>query len=197
MADHIGTIIVTVGGVTRTVALPIVVIAEPEPSPEPSPPKPTTPAPTAEPSQPTFVRTIPYTMPGKHLHNGRQWFTTCEAYSQTERCRTEIWASVVRRTGNTYSIERGWAFNNLTYLPFMQRDQWKNNPLGFATEWIGTDGHQWRTECDTAVTGRNGCRSFRWTTVYHATPRAGGGYTFGQTNQGVFNNIVLFGNYSR
>ena len=139
-----------------------------------------------------FKRTIPYTTPGAHLVNGRQWLTSCEPYSQTERCRTEIWASVVKRTGNSYSIERGWAFNNLTYLPMMTRAQWAGNPLGYAGQWTASDESKWRTECDTALTGGNACRSFRWTTVYNATPAPGGGYVFGQENKWVFNNIVMF-----
>ena len=144
-----------------------------------------------------FVGTAPYTLPGNHTINGRQWRTTCEVYSQTERCRTEIWASVVKRTGNTFTIERGWAFNNLTYLPFMTRAQWKNNPLGVTGTWKGTDGQPWRTECDTAATGGNGCRTYRWTTVYEAILSEKGGYDFKQTNKWVFNNLVLFGSYDR
>lgn len=36
------------------------------------------------------------------------------------------------------------------------------------------------------------CRSYTLTTVYSAKPKAGGGYTFTQSQQWVFNNIVLF-----
>ncbi|AQP43516.1 discoidin domain-containing protein [Tessaracoccus flavus] len=68
----------------------------------------------------------------------------------------------------------GWAFNNLTYLPFMTRAQWANNPLGYTGTWTATDGSRWRTECDTALTGKNTCRTFRWTTVYNASPKPGG-----------------------
>ena len=151
----------------------------------------------------TYPRTAPYTLAGEHVVNGRQWRTTCEPYSQTERCRAEIWASVVKRTGNVYTIERGWAFNNLTYLPFMEREQWKTNPLGgygqygYDRPFTGTDGQQWRVECDSAASGHNGCRAYRMTTVYVADARPGGGYDFGQRNEWVFNNIMLFGNYSR
>lgn len=64
-------------------------------------------------------------------------------------------------------------FNNLTYLPFMERDEWKGNPLGETGAWTAAGGRQWRTECDTAATGRNGCCSYTMTTVYSATlPRA-------------------------
>ena len=157
-------------------------------------PKPTTPPPTPAPE---FVRTAPYTMPGYHLINGREWMTTCTAYSQTERCRTEIWATVVKIDNGRFVRKTGWAFNNLTYLPFMTRAQWANNPLGRTGRFVGTDGAQWRTECDTAATGSNACRSYRLTTVYNAFARPSGGYLFSQENKWVFNNIVMFGNYKR
>lgn len=150
-----------------------------------------------EPTPPAYVGVVPYTVPGLHHHNGRQWSTTCEAYSQTERCRTGIWATTVERHGDRYVRKTDWAFNNLTYLPYMTRDQWSTNPLGHAGEWTASDNTRWRTECDTANTGRNACRSYRMTTVYHAIPKANGGYTFGQENKWVFNNQVLFGNYTR
>ena len=203
-----GTYAVTVSvtdpaGNVGTAAFTLTVHPKPTPTtPDPTTPAPTNPSPT-NPAPPTYVRTVPYTMPGEHDFNGRQWFTQCEPYSQTERCRTLIWASVVKRTGDTYSIERGWAFNNLTYLPFMKRAQWATNPLGgygrvsFNGEFVGTDQSKWQTVCDTAATGRNACRSYRLTTVYAAKPKVGGGYAFSQANQWVFNNIVLFGTYAR
>src|SRR5699024_9601422 len=108
--------------------------------------------------QPDFVRTAPYTLPGNHLVSGRQWFTTCEKYSQTERCRTDIWATTVVKDANgAFKVTQGWAFNNLTYLPFMTRAAWGANPLANTGSWTAADGRQWRTECDTAATGRNGC----------------------------------------
>nr|WP_255436370.1 beta-galactosidase [Tessaracoccus sp. MC1756] len=155
--------------------------------------------PTATPTKPsdTFVRTAPYTEPGTHDFNGRQWMTTCEPYSQTERCRTEIWATVVKVEDGTFVRESGWAFNNLTYLPYMTRQAWKGNPLGdLASTTNGgftSGGRQWKTECDTAATGRGACRSYTWTTVYAATAKAAGGYSFSQSNEWVFNNIVMFG----
>ena len=153
--------------------------------------------PPTKPVPPKFQRTAPYTMPGFHEVNGRLWMTTCQPYSQTERCRTEIWATVVKIENGKYVRKTDWAFNNLTYLPFMTRAQWANNPLGYTGEWNASDGSQWRTECDTALTGSNACRSFRMTTVYFATPNPRGGYTFGQENKWVFNNMVMFGNYTR
>ena len=80
----------------------------------------------------------------------------------------------------------------MTYLPYMTRAQWASNPLGHTGSWTATDGRRWRTECDTALSGPNACRSFAWTTVYEAKAKAGGGYTFSQTNKWVFNNIVMF-----
>ncbi|AQP44424.1 hypothetical protein RPIT_06025 [Tessaracoccus flavus] len=103
----------------------------------------------------------------------------------------------MKRTGSTYTLERGWAFNNLTYLPFMKQSQWANNPLGRPGTFVGGDGAQWRTECNTAATGGNGCRAYRLTTVYFAKPTSSGGYTFGQQNQWALNHIVMFGGYSR
>ncbi|WP_255433575.1 N,N-dimethylformamidase beta subunit family domain-containing protein [Tessaracoccus sp. MC1865] len=140
-----------------------------------------------------FQRTAPYTMPGLHKLNGREWNTICEVYSQTERCRTDIWATVVVMKDGKFIRTNGWAFNNLTYLPFMTREAWGANPLANTGSWTATDGRRWRTECDTANTGRNGCRSYALVTVYTATPRASGGYRFSQDNAWVFNNIVLFG----
>ncbi|WP_255436511.1 N,N-dimethylformamidase beta subunit family domain-containing protein [Tessaracoccus sp. MC1756] len=142
---------------------------------------------------PKFLRTAPYTQPGHHTINGREWNTTCEIYSQTERCRTDIWATVVVMKDGTFIRTNGWAFNNLTYLPFMTREAWATNPLANTGSWTATDGRRWRTECDTPSTGRNGCRSYALVTVYTATPRASGGYRFSQDNAWVFNNIVLFG----
>ena len=74
----------------------------------------------------------------------------------------------------------------------MSRAQWSASPLGYEGSWKASDGSLWHTECDTAATGSNACRSYRWTTVYHALPQVGGGYEFGQENKWVFNNIVMF-----
>ena len=142
--------------------------------------------PTAKPTQrPVNV----YTDPGYHTVNGRQWFTRCEPYSATTRCFTQIWASQVKTVNGKQQWVTGWTFNNLTYLP-MDRDTWKGNKLAFTNEWTATDGRKWKTECDTAETGRNGCRSFIWSTVYEAT--SPGARTFHQVNKWVFNNIVMF-----
>ncbi len=52
-------------------------------------------------------------------------------------------------------------------------------------------GRKWRTECDTAVTGGNGCRSHIVADVVQATKK-GAGYTYKMVRKEVFNNIVLF-----
>jgi len=127
-----------------------------------------------------------YTMPGEHFVNGRDWKTTCEKYSQTERCRTEIWATQIKRTGSTFTQTNGWVFNNLTYAP-SPRSLWANNPLGHTGSWTATDGRKWRTECDTKITGRNGCRSYVKTEVITATK---GGH--GALIKEVLNNMVRF-----
>ncbi|GAA4904839.1 hypothetical protein GCM10025789_25080 [Tessaracoccus lubricantis] len=192
-----GTFTVTVtardaADLTAEATFTIKVSAKVSPTPSVNPSsKPTVSAP------PKFVRAAPYTMPGRHFLNGRDWNTTCEPYSQTERCRTDIWATVVKVQDGQFVRESGWAFNNLTYLPFMTRQAWKGNPLGdlgSTTNGVFTSGgRQWKTECDTAATGRGACRSYTMTTVYAATAKPGGGYAFSQSNEWVFNDIVMFG----
>ncbi len=182
---------------------------EPEPTPTPSPtpsasPKPTTSVPATSPSPSpspswstsggaqTGGQTDLYSTPGLHHVNGRWWFTQCESYSQTVRCRTEIRATQVRYDNGRFVKKIGWVFNNLTYLPYMKREQWATNPLGFAGMWTAADGRKWRTECDTPETGRNGCRSSIWSQDVVAQPRSGGGWSYTMEFRWVFNNIVRF-----
>ncbi len=153
---------------------------------------PPTPSPTA-----TVTATLPptplddlYSTPGYHTVNGRKWFTTCEKYSATSRCRTSIYATTVSHENGKFVLRNGWVFNNLTYLP-SPRSLWKNNPLGSTGSWTATDGRKWRTECDTAVTGRNGCRSYAEATVIGVVPK-GAGYTYEWSTKWVLNNIVRF-----
>ncbi|MHA6523501.1 glycoside hydrolase family 10 protein [Tessaracoccus sp. G1721] len=136
-----------------------------------------------------------YSTPGYHQVNGREWRTTCEPYSQTVRCRTEIWATTVTYTGGRYVKTTAWVFNNLTYLPYMTREQWGDNPL--ANDSGGrvfiSGGRQWKTECDTAVTGRGGCRSYILSLgVVQAAQRADGTWYYFRADQWVFNNMVRF-----
>ncbi|MGO1487974.1 MAG: endo-alpha-N-acetylgalactosaminidase family protein [Arachnia sp.] len=133
-----------------------------------------------------------YQTPGYHSYNGRQWFTKCEPYSATSRCWTSIWGTQVTHQGGKFVSKTGWFHNNLTYLA-SKRATWAGNPLGFTNNWTSADGRKWYTECDTAVTGGNGCRSYtRVNNLVAATPKPGGGYMYSLTDDWVFNNIVLF-----
>ena len=134
-----------------------------------------------------------YNTPGGQQSQGRLWNTSCEKYSSNVvRCRTDIWATqVVARAGHFVS-GTGWVFNNLTYLPLMTRAQWKTNPLGHAGQWTATDGRKWRTECDTPVTGGNGCRSWIWTSFVSSSRTASGGWVYRNDQGWVMNNIVRF-----
>ena len=85
----------------------------------------------------------------------------------------------------------GWTFNNLTYLPLMTREQWKGNPLAESGTWT-SNGRQWRTECDTAATGRGGCRSYIRAEYVAASKQADGSYTYRKVTGWVFNNQVRF-----
>ncbi|GAB3822500.1 family 20 glycosylhydrolase [Tessaracoccus terricola] len=201
---HTGTLDVTAHGETVSVPVSIQVAAEdPDPTEEPTEPteEPTDPTeePTDEPSEdPTQKPTDEpserpfsvYTTPGLHFHNGRHWSTTCEAYSVTERCRTEIWATTVHVEGGRFVKENKWVFNNLTYLP-SSRSVWADNPLGNEGRWTAADGRQWTTDCDSATTGRNGCRSYTLASVVVSTQTASG-WTYAVKDEWVFNNIVLF-----
>ncbi|MHA7862352.1 hypothetical protein ACX1DX_13420 [Tessaracoccus sp. Y36] len=136
-----------------------------------------------------------YTTPGTWDLNGRKWRTTCEAYSATERCRTEIWATQILYQAGTFNRLDGWAFNNLTYKP-SPRSLWKGNPVGgngtvgHTGEWTATDGRKWRVECDTATSGRNGCRAYAMAKV--AEPVSAGATTYRVVDTWLFNNIVQF-----
>lgn len=131
-----------------------------------------------------------YTTPGEHLHNGRRWKTSCEPYSQTSRCRTEIWATTVTQVGGRFQQVNGWAFNNLTYLP-MPRATWRENPLASSGTFT-SQGRQWRTECDTAATGRNGCRSYIHADYIESSIASSGNRTFRWVRGWLFNNMVRF-----
>ncbi|RMB61570.1 M23 family metallopeptidase [Tessaracoccus antarcticus] len=136
-----------------------------------------------------------YTTPGQHTVGGRAWKTTCEPYSQTQRCRTDIWASQVTGSRGSFALQEGWGFNNLTYVE-SPRELWADNPLGNKNDvnggWTAADGRKWRTDCDSGATGRNGCRSYVWVTTTAATAKSSGGYRFTTKNEWVFNNMVRF-----
>lgn len=153
-------------------------------------------------TQPASVPQMPwktpvdvYSTPGYHQVNGREWRTMCEPYSQTIRCRTEIWATQVVYSGGRYVKSTGWVFNNLTYLPLMTREQWGSNPLAIDSggRTFTSGGRQWRTECDTATTGRGGCRSYVLSLgVVHAVQNADGTWRYYRANAWVLNNMIRF-----
>lgn len=142
----------------------------------------------AWPQEAQAVEPTVYTQPGDHFVNGRYWKTTCDMYSSNVvRCQTKIWGTKRIAHNGTYYNHNGWVFNNLTYLP-SDEAQWAGNPLAIdGSEWTATDGRKWRTECNTATTGRGGCRSYTWTTT---VVLANGQYR--QQNQWVLNNILQF-----
>ncbi|MDO5734946.1 MAG: leucine-rich repeat domain-containing protein [Propionibacteriaceae bacterium] len=131
-----------------------------------------------------------YTTPGQHRLNGRDWRTTCEPYSQTTRCRTEIKATQVTQVNGRFISRTDWFFNNLTYVQ-SPRSLWENNPLGNTGSWTAHDGRRWSTECDTSTSGANGCRSYIRASVIEAYKR-GGRWNYRWTTKNVFNNIVRF-----
>lgn len=132
-----------------------------------------------------------YITPGLHNVNGRLWRTNCEKYSATERCRTEIQATTVSYTRGRFVQSNGWVFNNLTYKA-SPRSLWKNNPLG-GNGVVGgkvtwpQDGRTWRTECDSSLTGRNGCRT--WATADVIEYRNG---SYRWVTKEILNNMVRF-----
>lgn len=167
----------------------------------PAPVRPVVPAPAPAPNKPVVAPWTPsipvsapgtnvYTTPGYHNLNGRLWFTKCEAYSQTRRCETAIWATQGTYSGGQIAMKTQWTFNNLTYLP-SPRALWVNNNLARKIEWTEA-GRSWKTDCDSAATGRNGCRSYINSRVVEAVANKGGGFTYRLADKWVFNNIVQF-----
>jgi len=126
-----------------------------------------------------------YTTPGTHTVNGRQWKTDCKPYSSNiQRCTTQIWGTTVILDGKRYVEKTGWVFNNLTYKE-SNRATWAewNTLVTPGTHVV--DGRTWKTECDTAWTGGNGCRSQIMATVVEKTSK---GYR--SVNKFLFNNMV-------
>lgn len=95
------------------------------------------------------------------------------------------------KENGAYVRTTGWAFNNLTYVA-SPRSLWTGNPLAETGEWTAKDGRQWSTDCDSAATGRGGCRNFAKATVVSAVPQAAGGYTFKQSDVWLLNSMIRF-----
>ena len=104
----------------------------------------------------------------------------------TQRCWTYIWGTQVHYRGGQFFQTTGWVFNNLTYVA-SPRSLWAGNPLARTGSWTDDQGRLWRTECNTPVSGGNGCRSYITTRV---PVRVGNGYQVVRTER--FNNIVRF-----
>lgn len=138
-----------------------------------------------------------YNTPGYHKVNGREWFTTCEKYSQTQRCTTTIKATTVTYVNGRFVVSNDYAFNNLTYLP-SPRALWKNNPLGgygkvdAEVKWSTADGRKWRTVCDTAATGRDGCRTYATASVIETIKKPGQSNQYKWVTKEIFNSMVQF-----
>lgn len=139
-----------------------------------------------------------YTTPGQHMVNARKWRTNCETYSQTYRCFTYIWATQVTQVKGKFVPKTDWYFNNLTYAS-SPRSLWAGNPLaangvvGGTLTWTAADGRKWRTECDTAITGGGGCRSWIWANEIESYKNSKGKTAFRWVTHWVFNNMVRFG----
>lgn len=128
-----------------------------------------------------------YSTPGVQLVNGRYWNTTCSHYSTTVvRCTTDIFGTKVFTENGRWYKQNTWVFNNLSYLP-SPREQWAGNPLATTGSWTSNDGRKWRSECDTAATGRGACRNYIVADVASET----GGVVKTQTIE-VFNSMVRF-----
>lgn len=127
-----------------------------------------------------------YTTPGDHVVNGRKWRTSCEKYSTTIRCRAEILATQVVKVDGRWTQRTGYVFNNLTYLPLMS-GTWGKNPLANTGSWVDANGRGWRTECNTATTGRGGCRTYIVTDV---TRYDDYNVRYVTERRWVFNNVV-------
>ena len=132
-----------------------------------------------------------YDTPGGHVSAGRLWDTTCEKYSSNVvRCRSNIWATQVQYVKGRYVSKTGWTFNNLSYLA-SPRASWAGNNLARTKNRWASGGKTWRTECDTAVTGKGGCRSYVWTKQVQAK-KTGSTWSYSNVEGWVFNNLVLF-----
>ena len=114
------------------------------------------------PGDPTPALATVYTTPGSTISAGREWRTTCEAYSSTaRRCFTYIYASWIEATSSGYRTVVGWTLNNLSYMD-QGNATWVGNPLATPGQWE-SGGHRWRTTCTPSLAdGPRQCRSEIW-----------------------------------
>jgi len=117
------------------------------------------------PGDPTPALATVYTTPGSTISAGREWRTTCEAYSSTSRrCFTYIYASWIEATSSGYRTVVGWKLNNLSYMD-QGNAAWAGNPLAVTGAWQ-SGGYRWRTTCSPSVAkGPRQCRSETWSSL--------------------------------
>jgi len=106
-----------------------------------------------------------YTTPGSTISAGREWRTTCAAYSSTSRrCVTSIYASWIARTSTGYRKVIGWKQNNLSYMD-QGNVAWVGNPITKPGAWT-SNGRSWRTTCSPSrSTGPRQCRTEIWSSL--------------------------------
>jgi len=117
------------------------------------------------PGDPTPALATVYTTPGSTISAGREWRTTCEAYSSTaRRCFTSIYASWIERTATGYRTVVGWKLNNLSYMD-QGNATWAGNPLAAPGQWQ-SGGRRWRATCTPSLAdGPRQCRSEIWSSL--------------------------------
>lgn len=129
-----------------------------------------------------------HTTPGYHTVAGRDWYTTCAAYSTTTtRCFSYIKATTVVRSGSTFSVKTDYVFNNITYTG--PAASWAGNQL--ATTGSFTSGlHAWKVICTpNATVGARSCSAYIWVLVY-GRHLVAGRYVYTATWSWVFNDVV-------
>jgi len=106
-----------------------------------------------------------YNTPGSTISGGREWRTTCAAYSSTSRrCITSIYTTWVARTPTGYRRVSGWTQNNLSYMD-QGNTTWAGNPIAKPGAWT-SNGRSWRTTCSpSSSTGPRQCRTEIWSSL--------------------------------
>ena len=105
-----------------------------------------------------------YTTPGSTISAGREWRTSCRAYSSTaRRCITSLYVSWIQRSSTGYRTVAGWRTNNVTFM-----DQgnlaWAGNRLARPGSWTSA-GRRWLTTCGPSTSqGPRQCRANIWST---------------------------------
>jgi len=140
------------------------------------------------PGDPTPALATVYTTPGSTISAGREWRTTCAAYSSTSRrCITSIYASWIERTSTGYRTVIGWKQNNLSYMD-QGNATWAGNMLAAPGDWQ-SGGRLWRTTCSPSTsTGPRQCRASIWSSLL----KYSGGHVV-QYQGWVINSVIWLG----